>query len=71
MNDSDKKMITRVAKWVAVTYGIKAIDDIVMNFQKYMDAYNEAMAECIAKLQKNEGLRNQLAAQVYAEIRGE
>ena len=69
MNESEEKAVGRIAEWVLLTYGNKALNDLVMNFPKYVDAYNEAMAESMEKLQKSEETCNALAAQVYAEIK--
>ena len=71
MNDNEMTMIKRVAKWVAVTYGIEAIKDMAENLPKYIDEYNEAFAEFVVKMQKSQELQDLGSAQVYAEIRGE
>ena len=71
MNNSETIMIKRVARWVAVTYGIEAIKDMAENLPKYIDEYNEAFAEFVVKMQKSQELQDLGSAQVYAEIRGE
>ena len=73
MNTNERALLDKITKWVALTYGIDAIEEMTdsKDFAAYVEKYNDAMYAAYLKLKANKKAMRAFSELIYNEIRAE
>ena len=74
LNEKEKALIDKVTGWVALTYGIEAIEQMATKeegFLRFLEEYNDAMYAAYLKLKANKKAMAAFSELIYNEIRAE